>query len=340
MLTDTLVLGLNQVTYDSPNLKTIPPGVDMQTGEMGVSADIGGHRVSKAFLNADTFQFDAKAKAGFNGAPMMIESVKFSVPKVLGMDVAGVSLGVADVRTALEIIRDELRENGISVNPFDARLWRVDSTVDILTAHPFQAYASVFECFQYRNSSHVDFGTTYRVGNESVVFCIYDKITELQNHGVDTSEMPESVMRFEFRTKKARALRRLGMSTVNDLLTNYDAQMARTRQAWQKALFRIEDTTGTKSPENVLELLEMAQNGSVRWVSKAEQLMGKKYMLENGIKPGAYYRYLLESGVSRQTASKYRDELIEMELFESNALPLYEELFGKVIDAFGGVSDG
>jgi hypothetical protein len=127
---------------------------------------------------------------------------------------------------------------------------------------------------------------------------------------------------------------------VNDLLTNYDAQMARTRQAWQKALFRIEDTTGTKSPENVLELLEMAQNGNVRWVSKAEQLMGKKYMLENGIKPGAYYRYLLESGVSRQTASKYRDELIEMELFESSALPLYEELFGKVIDAFGGVSDG
>jgi len=333
MFIDTVTLRLNNVRYDTPNLKTVSPGVDMRTGEISPSVNIIGYRASKAYLNTDTFNYTCKAKQLPNGQVMPLEAVKFSVPKVLGMDIPGVSLDAFDISDALGVVRDELRENGIHTDTFDAGLWRVDSTVDVITEYPYEAYSSVFENMQYHHFTDANFGSTYRLDGKTKEYCIYDKIAEYQKRGVDTSDMPSNVMRFEYRNTKARACRDAGFGDVTDLLDKYDELRAQTLEAWYRALFRMGDDISHASPENCLQAFEIAQSDTSRWISHGERLLGLRYLLENGYTPGGYYRYLVDMGISRQTSAKHRDDMIAMQ-FTHDTMALYDELKCKLTDAF------
>lgn len=335
MLVDTLTLRLNNVRYDAPNLKTQSPSVDIRTGEIAPSIDIMGYRASKAYCNTDTFNYTCKAKQLPNGYVMPLEAVKFSVPKVLGMDVPGVNLDAFDVSDALGVVRDALRENGIYTDTFDAGLWRVDSTADVVTEYSFEAYSSVFENMQYHHFTDASFGSTFRLGGKTKQFCIYDKVGEYKARGMDVSHMPPNVMRFEYRTVKARALREAGFCDVTALLDNYDELRAQTLEAWYTALFRIGDNISHASPENCLQAFTIAQNDTTRWISHGERILGLRYLLENGYTPNGYYRYLVDSGISRPTAGKHRDDMIGMQ-FTHDTFALYDELKCKLTEAFTG----
>jgi len=332
MLVDTLTLRLNSVTYDTPNLKTQSPSVDMRTGEIAPSVDIMGYRANKAFLNTDTFNYTCKAKQLPNGQVMPLEAVKFSVPKVLGVDVPGVNLDAFDISDALALVRDALHENGICTDTFDAGLWRVDSTADVITEYPFGAYSSVFENMQYHHFTDASIGSTYRLGGKTKQFCIYDKVSEYEARGIDVSHMPHNVMRFEYRTVKARALREAGFRDVSALLDKYDTLRAQTLEAWYTALFRVGDNISHASPENCLQAFEIAQSDTSRWISNGERYLGLLYLLENGYTPNGYKSFLLDSGVSRQTAIKHRDDMIAMQ-FTHDTFALYDELKDKLTEA-------
>lgn len=335
MLVDTVTLRLKNVKYDAPNLKTQSPGVDIRSGEVAPFVDICGHRVNKAYLNTDKFQFTCKAKQLPNGEALPVASVKLSVPKVLGKDAPGVKLDAFDVSDALCIIRESLGENGIYTDTLDAGIWRVDSTVDVISAYPFEAYSPIFENMCYHHFTDASFGSTYRLGGKTKQFCIYDKVAEYKNRGEDTSGMPDNVLRFEYRTLKGRSCRDAGFGDVTALLDKYDVLRARTQEAWDKALFWMDASVLRASPGKYLEVLEEAQGESARWVSRAIKELGYRHLIENGCSPPAFYRYLIACGVSRPTAVKHRKGMIAMQ-FEQDILALYDELKCKVAEAFAG----
>ncbi len=345
MLVDTITMRLNSVAYHDPNLTTQAPSVDVRTGNIAPSVEICGYRTSKAYLNTPHLQFTCKAKRLPTGDVIPLEAVKLSVPKVLERDAPCVNLDTDDVRDALAIVRDELAENGIHTDPFESTLWRVDSTADILTNYPFIAYSPIFVSMHYRNYHDANFGTTFRIGGKDKQWCIYDKIAEYRMRGVDTSQMPANVARFEYRILKAKACRKAGFGDVATLLENYDALRAQTLDAWKFVLERKELGKSVEAVSSFMQLAKHsearhsatqnseAEHNGTKWIANAERALGLRYLLENGVTPSAYYQQLLELGASRKAASAHRKDMIAVQLAADN-INLYDELKVKLNDAF------
>ena len=369
MLVDTLTTRLNNVVYHEPNLEVCAPSVEARTGEIAPSLEICGYSASKAYLNTPRLQFTCKAKRLPTGETVSIETVKFSVPKVLERDEPGVNLNANDIRAALAAVGEELAENGIYAEPLESSLWRVDTTADIQTNEPFLAYSPIFESMHCHHFSDAKLGTTFRLGGKEKQFCIYDKIAEYKMRGEDTSRMPANVARFEYRMLKAHACRSAGFSNVAALLENYEQLRAQTLEAWNHVLERKELGKSAEAVSAFMQLAKRneaenritthsdamrevghtrtqnsearhsatqnseAEHNGTKWIANAERALGLRYLLENGVTPSAYYQQLLELGASRKAASAHRKDMTAVQLAADN-INLYDELKVKLNDAF------
>jgi len=330
MLIDTLVLGLERVRYSEPNIDAEPPKVNMLTGEISPSIDIDGVRVRKAYANLENVHFTSKAKRIPSGETLQVQHVQFSAPKVLGLDGEYVSnLSRDDVCDALSMVRDTLADNGIFTDTFDARLWRLDIACDVSTSYPFDGYGVIFDAMHYRNYADANLGSTYRMGGKSAQWCIYDKRAECLARGLDVSNLPEHLMRFEYRLLKRYAIRDAGFSDVTSLIDGYDNIRNITTSAWDKVLFDAGDT-GYEYRDTWLEtLLNASEGGSMRWLDKAIKELGFMMLKGEGVEPDNFQRTLSAHGVSHVTAKKYADALRRVNL-SSEGGALLSELKDKV----------
>lgn len=330
MLIDTLVLGLEQVRYDNPNIDIEAPKVNMLTGEISPYIDIDGVRVRKAYANLDNVYFTSKAKRIPSGSTIQVQHVQFSAPKVLGLDGKYVShLSRGDVGEALSMVRDTLRDNGIFTDTFDARLWRLDVACDVATSYPFDGYGVIFDAMHYRNYADANLGSTYRIGGKSAQWCVYDKRAECKARGLDVSNLPDNLMRFEYRLLKRYAIRDAGFSDVTALIDGYDNLPEMVTSAWDRVLFDKGDV-GYEYNDTWLEtLLNASDGGSTRWLDKALKELGFMLLKGEGVEPDNLQRALLAHGVSHVTAKKYADALRRVNL-SSDGGSLLSELKDKV----------
>jgi len=331
MLVDTLVIAFESVDYQHPNLTIEPPAINANTGEISSHATIAGMRAKKAYLNLDKVHFTANTKPLRNGETLLKEYVQFSAPKVLGLEGEIITdFTAGDLAEAVAMVQHQLKENGIIANGFNGRLWRVDTACDITAEYPFVGYYSVFNAMDYRLSADSDLGSTYRTGNKSVQWCIYDKRAELETRNQDTQHLPDNFIRFEYRMRKPSKLKGVGFSNVTSLLENYDNLKAETHQGWCNALFSDKWDNYSDISSAWLEMLTISlEGGSIRWVENAIKQLGFIKLKEDNVKPKHLQRFLLDKGVSHVTAKKYADRLRFANLSADSA-KLYAELKAKV----------
>jgi hypothetical protein len=310
MLIDTLALGLEQVRYDNPNIEIESPRVNMLTGEISPYIDIGGVRVRKAYANLDNVHFTSKAKRISSGSTIQVQHVQFSAPKILGLDGVYVShLSRDDIADALGVVRDALADNGIYTDTFDARVWRLDIACDVATSYPFDGYGVIFDAMHYRNFSDVNLGSTYRVGGKGSQWCVYDKRAECSARGLDVTNLPEHLMRFEYRLLKRYTIRDAGYSDVTSLLDGYDTLPEMVSNAWDKVLFDKGDIGYVWCDTWLETLVNASEGGSTRWLDKAIKQLGFIMLKGEGVEPDNFQRALLAHGLSHVTAKKYADAL-------------------------------
>ena len=331
MLVDTLVIAFEHVDYREPNLTIEPPAINAVTGELSSHANIAGVRAKKAYLNLDRVHFTANTKPLRNGETLLKEYVQFSAPKVLGLDGEIIEdFSPGDLSDALSMVRNQLKDNGIIADAFKGRLWRVDTACDITAEYPFAGYGSVFDAMDYRLSADAHLGSTYRTGNKSVQWCIYDKKAELETRNQDTQHLPDNLIRFEYRMRKPSKLKRVGFSNVTDLIDNFDNLKSETHQGWCDALFSDAWDLYPDMSSSWLEMLSISlEGGSTRWVANAIKQLGLLKLKEDGVKPKHLQKFLLDKGVSHVTAKKYADALRFAGLSADGA-KLYAELKDKV----------
>jgi len=309
MLIDTLVLGLERADIRDANVEIEPPKINMGTGEISSFIDIDGVRARKAYANLDNLYFTSTAKRTQAGT-IKVDKLQFSIPKLLGLDGSYISnLSVADIRDALAIARDALRDNGIYTDTFDARLWRVDVACDVSTTYPFSGYGVLFDAMHYRNYADANLGSTYRTGGKGAQWCIYDKRAECLERGLDVSNLPEYLMRFEYRMLRRYKIRDVGLDDITSLIDGYDNLPEIVNNAWDKVLFDAGGEIYSYGGSWVRTLQDASKRGSTRWLDGAIKQLGFYLIKDAGVSPDNLKRVILGMGGSDATARKYADAL-------------------------------
>jgi len=329
MLIDTLVLGLERADIRDANVEIEPPKVNLGTGEISAFIDIDGMRARKAYANLDNLYFTSKAIRTQTGT-IKVDKLQFSIPKLLGFDGEYISnLSADDVRDALAIARDALRDNGIYTDTFDARLWRVDTACDVSTTYPFSGYGVLFDVMHYRNFTDANLGSTYRTGGKGAQWCVYDKRAECVARGLDVSNLPEYLMRFEYRMLRRYTIQGAGFSDVTSLLDGYDNLPEIVSNAWDKVLFDAGGDIYTYGGSWVRTLQDASKVGSTRWLDKAIKQLGFYLLKDAGVSPDNLKRVILGLGGSDTSARNYSDALRDAGL-DGEGGSLLAELKGKV----------
>jgi hypothetical protein len=111
---------------------------------------------------------------------------------------------------------------GIKTNIDQAHISRIDLFKTIQTEERFRDYSGVFRLLRAQRTHTRDYGTTFLWCNSEKELCVYDKIVEMKLNGDDVSKYPENSMRFEYRLKKPRKIRKsLCFDTVGELKKEY-----------------------------------------------------------------------------------------------------------------------
>jgi len=237
---DTLKLMLSdyEVSPES-SLRVQPASYEVATGEKVefplFRNEAGTFYGSKAYLNTENWNLTLKPlPAGTRGVGAFLQ---FSVPKnYYGSNYF--SVGEAGTRAALKKVEGELDQSGVFTNLEEAELSRVDTFKNIEPEEPFSSYFSLFSLLKARKAQQRGYGTTFLVSNSSQEFCVYDKLQEMREHGLETSELPET-MRFEHRALKKEKVRSLyGFTSVSELFHGgYEVVKEKQVESWKNSLF-------------------------------------------------------------------------------------------------------
>jgi hypothetical protein len=272
---DTLHLSLNdfEIRPDA-NLEVQPGTFNASTGEVTGNFPLwpkgDGYMVGKvAYYNGDICQVTVKAHPS---APTVARClVEMSVPKAAN----GSNYEPADfavTKTALKAVHSELKRIGIKTNLNTATLSRMDACKNVLTSEGYSAYQPVLLSL---NNAHLsfskrDYGSTILWKNTQQQICVYDKIAEMRALKRGVEHLPSNSVRFEHRMLKARKIRdSIGLSSVRDLIGNYDQIKAGYEAAMRKQLFcysagEIETITAKSIGE---QLQHFRATGSKRWLN-------------------------------------------------------------------------
>jgi len=330
MIIDTLVLGLEHSEFRDANIEIEPPKINMSTGELSPCIDVQGYHARKAYANLDNLYFTSTAKRIPSGSTIKIDKLQFSVPKLLGLDGEYIAnLSPDDIQDALAIAHDALADNGIYTDTFDARLWRVDVACDVSTTYPFSGYGVLFDVMHYRNYADANLGSTYRTGGKGAQWCIYDKRAECLERGLDVSNLPDNLMRFEYRMLRRYTIKGAGYSDVTSLIDGYDNLPEIVSDAWDKVLFDAGDNVYSYGGSWVRTLQDASKGGSMRWLDRAIKQLGFYLLKDAGVSPDNLKRVVLGLGGSEASARNYADALRDVGL-DGEGGSLLAELKGKV----------
>ena len=269
MTIDTIKLLVSsyEVTRESslqvqPATYRVATGEEEPVSEFPLFQDTGGrvYRGSKAYLNNEKWNLTispfTKAR---NGTCCF---VSFSIPKVHSGNCNFYSVGKEGSRAVIQLVEQELSEAGFKTSLERADISRVDTFKNIETIEPFSSYYSLFSLLKARRGIQRGYGTTFLLHNSQQEFCVYDKLTEMESRGLDTSHFPAQTMRFEHRLlNKAKVENVYNFTKVSDLFTGgYEVMKAQQTEAWRRSMFSysVEDIVllGSRQLEQELRIYQ------------------------------------------------------------------------------------
>ncbi len=299
---DTLRLQLSESEIISKNkLKIQPPLIDGETGEIinnyPLFMTYSGNRIdgTKAFYNDDKIQvtiipgFDVKylKETGdiFNQPDSYIPKifVQCSLPKQLH-DNNIKTLNSSDSYDALKALETNLIKMGIKTDIFESKISRMDTAININTKYDFVIYNDIFKNLNCTRKKSFEYaGTTFLFRNTLAQICIYDKIQEIKNQGINFKSK-DNLMRLENRLlKKRKILDSIGISHTKHILNNMKLIKKNFEEQINKNIFyyssdqKLDNLILTnKSFEEILEYFQTF--GGRNWFDKFLKSLSYLYL--------------------------------------------------------------
>lgn len=225
---------------DAAALAIQPATIDYQSGvqnERRLFRNSAGEWVegAKAYLNDERYNLTLKPNDAGDGVKLWLQ---WSLPKAFTGDnfypLSADQLG--DAKKALE---QSLSDKGVMLELDECKVSRLDTFQNVYSAESFADYATLFRLLRAKRQQRRDYGTTFLWANTQREICVYDKVAEIKNRGGSFEAYPENTIRFEYRLKSSKAIKReLGLGKLKDL-QNFDGVKAAYQQAMQKNIFSL-----------------------------------------------------------------------------------------------------
>lgn len=259
------------VIRDDAEITIMPSVINYKTGETDnkkLFQRSSGQWVkgAKAFLNADNFNLTVKPN---NLSDSSYLWVSLSVPKFLTGD-NFYSLDDVEAQGLPSGLETELKNRGIGLNADTLKVSRLDTFQNVYASETFTDYIPVFQLLRAKRQNRRDYGSTFLWENSYRELCIYDKITEVQNRGLQVSSYPKNTIRFEYRLLRSKSVKTaLKIKTVKGLFGNLDSVRQVYQDAMRYHLFDL-DTSEVKqlvSSELRTVVKHYFENGGRYWLS-------------------------------------------------------------------------
>ena len=280
---DTLKLMLNEYEIsDDSEIRVQPASYELGTGSkleypLFQTPSHGAHYGSKAYLNADNWNLTLKPLAGGRATGAFLQ---LSVPKnYYGSNFY--SVGEEGTKAVLKKVERELKEKGVDTPLNEASLSRVDTFKNIEPEEPFSSYYSLFSLLKARKAIQRGYGTTFLLSNTQQEFCVYDKLEEMRERKLETTNLPNT-MRFEHRLLNKQKVQNVyGFGKVEDLFHGgYEVVKEKQVESWKGSLFNFtaEELVVLGSKQLEQEMRRFKERSPSGWFSKFLKAYGAYYL--------------------------------------------------------------
>ena len=182
--------------------------------------------------------------------------VQTSLPRLLSKNNYK-TLSFDEQKTALKVLQDRLKSNGIKTNIFNANLSRLDTFTNIPTDHIFFSYSNLFSLMECSRMKSIDWNNeSFLWKNGQQELMIYDKIREMKfKNPKSRIRTKKNIMRFENRLpKKRKIIASTNFETVEDMYKNYDELKDFHKKEVEKKIFKYSYDEIESLTENDLRL--------------------------------------------------------------------------------------
>lgn len=281
---DTLKLMLNDYEIaDNSEIRVQPASYELGTGSkveypLFQTPSYGSHYGSKAYLNADNWNLTLKPLPAGNRATGAF--LQLSVPKnYYGSNFY--SVGEEGTKAVLSKVEGELKEKGVHTSLIEADMSRIDTFKNIEPEEPFSSYYSLFSLLKARKAIQRGYGTTFLLSNSQQEFCVYDKLEEMRERNIETTNLPNT-MRFEHRLLNKQKVQNVyGFGKVEDLFRGgYAVVKEKQVESWKGSLFNFtaEELVVLGSKQLEQEMRRFKERSPSGWFSKFLKAYGAYYL--------------------------------------------------------------
>ena len=215
--------------YDTLHLRLHDPCVMAQALESVVRV-AGANHTAGAVLFHDVNGMPVYAtRVRYNGGHIQITSangycyLNVSLPRVKSNSGSNlIPVTKAEFPVMVQRLQDKLYEIGIVTSLREARVCRFDLFANAATRYTFQDFKPLFDTLYIPRRFRVVYAGSYTFRNTQREDQIYDKRAQMEDTGVDTTNVPAQCLRFETRLLLSASVRTLGVHTVDDLERRWD----------------------------------------------------------------------------------------------------------------------
>ena len=230
----------------------------------------------KAFWNGEGISVEVSALSkDWHGAGSIGCRVHFSLPSFPGCGSHDIDntwpLPRRIVGPIFDHIQQVLDDIGLNCNVRQAQICRCDLNRNLVLDEPLENYASVQRLLTVPRTQRWKCYTTEYNGNKSQVIMEYDKKELLKAQGRPTKHLPDYLIRREWKIMKCRNVRKkLGFSTVQELIDNWHYLSSIFNAHMQKTKFRFDATTPRRSSYDPTRAIRHDLATFRRWCQKRE----------------------------------------------------------------------
>ena len=260
--------------------------------------------------------------------------VQFSLSKYIHGTHNAYCITQNELEDAIDNLEAELYADGFQFDLWDSLLSRVDLAIDIPTKYSFKSYDTIFDILRVKRSKKMKYDTSHYISSGGRwTINIYDKIKEMRSKKVNTSTLPNNLMRIEYRMMKAdQCLKDFHYEKLIELHMNFNSIQHTLKSRLTSELFMHCASSFTQISTFNDELNWFHSNSSNKnWYQKFESYQAAKQILSN-TKDFAVYKSMLCKHMTVQEANRkihrHSSTMFTSGIGTSGSLvDLYTELF-------------
>jgi hypothetical protein len=228
-------------------------------------------------------------------------------------------------------LEHDLEQIGVITDISRALITRLDLFSDAATVRGYAGFMPLFDILRIPRRKRLTFPGYLAFKNGQRVDVFYDKVAQLRSKGVDTSDLPPNLIRFESRLMSAKAVRSIGVRTVAGWMRQWSRVQTWFRDRIGTVLRISEDTPEVITPQS--DILDSPR--------QAKQALYARMVLESVGNVEELETILRKKGYDSRKARNFVETVIKGLLFplsneQTSINELKQELYTKLIERLEG----